>query len=36
VSLAEIGYGRLALGLVLYAALIVVHPWLFGVSPMPL
>ena len=32
----EIGYGHLTLGLVLYAALIVVHPWLFGVWPMPL
>jgi len=26
---------RLGLGGVLYAALVWVHPWLFGVSPLP-
>jgi uncharacterized membrane protein len=32
--LAEIGWWRIALALVLYAVLLVVHPWLFGVSPL--
>lgn len=34
--LAEIGWWRIALALVLYAALLVAHPWLFGVSPLAL
>jgi uncharacterized membrane protein len=32
--LAEIGWWRIALALVLYAVLLVAHPWLFGVSPL--
>lgn len=30
----EIGWARLAGGLVLFAALLFAHPWLFGVSPL--
>lgn len=33
VSLGEIGWWRLALGVALYGVLLWVHPWLFGVSP---
>ena len=33
VTLGEIGWWRIALGLALYAALLAIHPWLFGVSP---
>lgn len=36
VSLAEIGWWRLGLGVVLYGVLLWVHPWLFGVSPFTL
>ena len=36
VSLGEIGWWRLALGLVLYVVLLAVHGWLFGVNPWPL
>ena len=36
VSLGEIGWWRLALGIVLYVVLIMVHGWLFGVDPWPL
>lgn len=32
--LSEIGWARLAGGLVLFAALLFAHPWLFGVSPL--
>jgi uncharacterized membrane protein len=32
-GLREIGYGKMAGGLALYAVLLVLHPWLFGVSP---
>jgi uncharacterized membrane protein len=35
-SLGEIGWWRIALGLALYALLLWLHPWLFGVSPLPL
>jgi uncharacterized membrane protein len=35
-KLAEIGYVRIAGGLILYGLLLALHPWLFGVSPMPL
>lgn len=31
----EIGWARLLGGLALYALLLLVHPWLFGVSPLP-
>ena len=30
---SEIGWARLAIGLLLYAVLLVIHPWLFGVRP---
>jgi uncharacterized membrane protein len=36
VSLGEIGWWRLALGLALYAVLLAAHGWLFGVDPWPL
>jgi uncharacterized membrane protein len=36
VSLGEIGWWRLALGLVLYVVLLAMHGWLFGVDPWPL
>jgi uncharacterized membrane protein len=32
-ELAEIGWRRLAMALVLYVAFLGAHPWLFGVSP---
>ncbi len=32
-SLAEIGWGKIAADLALYAALLALHPWLFGVRP---
>jgi uncharacterized membrane protein len=35
-SPAEIGWWRLALGLAVYGLLLWLHPWLFGVSPLPL
>lgn len=31
---AEIGWARIAAGLALYAALLLLHPWLFGVDPL--
>ena len=31
----EIGWWRIALGLVLFAVLLWLHPWLFGVGPLP-
>lgn len=34
-SLAEIGWWRIVLGLALFAALLSAHPWLFGVDPLP-
>jgi uncharacterized membrane protein len=34
-SLAAIGWWRIGLGLLLFLALLVVHPWLFGASPLP-
>ena len=34
--LVEIGWWRIAAALALYALLLVLHPWLFGVSPLPL
>ncbi len=36
VGLREIGYGRLAGGVVLYVVLLAAHGWLFGVDPWPL
>jgi uncharacterized membrane protein len=36
VSLGEIGWWRLALGLALYVVLLAVHGRLFGVDPWPL
>jgi uncharacterized membrane protein len=35
ISLAEIGWWRIALGVVLWAAILHLHPRLFGVSPLP-
>lgn len=35
VSLHELGWWRLALGLVLFGILFTAHPYLFGVSPLP-
>lgn len=35
-SFAEIGWWRIALGLVVFALLLWLHPWLFSVSPLPL
>ena len=32
----EIGYWRLALGMALYAVLLITHGWIFGVDPWPL
>ena len=32
-SLAETGWGKIAAGLALYAALLALHPWLFGARP---
>jgi uncharacterized membrane protein len=34
--LVEIGWWRIAAALALYALLLILHPWLFGVSPLPL
>lgn len=34
-AVREIGWARLAGALALYVALLAVHPWLFGVSPLP-
>ena len=34
-SLAEIGWWRLALAVILWAVLVFAHPYLFGVSPLP-
>jgi uncharacterized membrane protein len=34
-DIGEIGWWRLALGMVVYAALLFIHPYAFGVSPMP-
>jgi uncharacterized membrane protein len=34
-NLGEIGWWRLALAVVLYAALLAAHPYAFGVSPLP-
>ena len=31
---AEIGWWRIALGLVVYLILLAVHPWLFGAAPL--
>ena len=33
-SLQEIGYGRIAGGILLYAILLAMHPWLFAVDPL--
>jgi uncharacterized membrane protein len=33
--LGEVGWGRLAVGVIVWTAMIVAHPWLFGVSPLP-
>jgi uncharacterized membrane protein len=33
---AELGWWRIGLGLAVYAALLWLHPWLFGVNPVPL
>jgi uncharacterized membrane protein len=30
---SEIGWARPAIGLLVYAALLAIHPWLFGVRP---
>lgn len=35
-SPAEIGWWRVAVGLALYAVMLWLHSWLFGVSPLPL
>lgn len=35
-SFAEIGWWRITLALALYIVLLWVHPWLFGVSPLPM
>jgi uncharacterized membrane protein len=34
-NLGEIGWWRLALAVILWAALVFAHPYLFGVSPLP-
>ncbi len=34
-SLKEIGWWRIAVAVVLWAVLFYLHPWLFGVSPLP-
>jgi uncharacterized membrane protein len=34
VGIGEIGYARIAGGLALYALLLALHPWLFGVNPL--
>jgi uncharacterized membrane protein len=34
-SLAEIGWWRLGLALILWALILHLHPWLFGVAPLP-
>ena len=34
-NIGEIGWWRLALGVAVYAVLLAVHPYAFGVSPMP-
>jgi uncharacterized membrane protein len=34
--LAEIGWGRAGIAALLYALVLIVHPWLFGVSPFGL
>ncbi len=31
----EIGWWRIAIALLLWAVLLVIHPWIFGVSPLP-
>jgi uncharacterized membrane protein len=36
VGLSEIGWWRIGAGIALYALLLAVHPWLFGVSSLPL
>lgn len=35
-TFGEVGWWRIALGLVLYAAFLAAHPWLFAVNPWPL
>lgn len=35
-SFGEIGWWRIALGFVLFALLLWLHPWLFGVDPLPI
>lgn len=35
-SFSEIGWWRIAAGLGLYIVLLWIHPWLFGVSPLPM
>ena len=35
-TVSDIGWWRIGLGLALYALLLVAHNWLFGVSPLPL
>jgi uncharacterized membrane protein len=35
-SFGEIGWWRIALGIGLFALLLWLHPWLFGVNPLPL
>jgi len=34
-NIAEIGWWRLALAVAIYAAMILIHPYAFGVSPLP-
>jgi uncharacterized membrane protein len=34
-TLSEIGWWRIGLGLLIWAALLYLHPWLFQVSPLP-
>jgi uncharacterized membrane protein len=36
VGLTEIGWWRIGAGIALYALLLAVHSWLFGMSPLPL
>jgi uncharacterized membrane protein len=35
-SFSEIGWWRIALGFALFALLLWLHPWLFGVNPLPI
>jgi uncharacterized membrane protein len=35
-SFGEIGWWRIALGFALFALLLWLHPWLFGVNPLPI